>query len=99
MIVKVPDAYAKEPAPLNTEDPIRAQARDRLCRMFCDTVGILGSEYSIDAKGLVVSTSPLDKRVNIVALEGMRRRITYFAHNSVHAGHPGSPRMYSTLWH
>ena len=56
-----------------------------------------GSEYTIDAKGLLVRTSPLDKCAQIVAPEGMRKRIMYFVHKSVHAGHSGSSRIYSTL--
>ena len=34
----LPEAYAQEPALLNTQDIIRALACDRLCRMFRDTV-------------------------------------------------------------
>ena len=33
-----PEVYAKEPVPLNTYDLIHAQARDRLCQMFRETV-------------------------------------------------------------
>ena len=65
--------------------------------MFFDTVGMPGTEYSLGAKGLLVRTSPLDKCVQIVAPEGMRSRIMYLAPKSVHAGHLGSSRMYSTL--
>ena len=93
----VPEAYAKKRAPLNTEDLIYAQARDRLCRMFCDTVRIPGSDYNIDAKGILIRTSPLDKCVQIVAPKGMRNCIIYLAHNSVRARHPGSSQIYSTL--
>ena len=67
--------YAKETQPLKTEDLIRAQARDRLCCMFRDTVEMPSFEYSIDAKGLLVRRSPLDKSVQIVEPEGMRKRI------------------------
>ena len=95
--VTLPEAYAQEPAPLSPQDIIRAQARDRLCRMFRDTVGTPGSEYSVDGNGLLIRKSPLDQCIQIVAPEGLRKRIMYFAHNSVHAGHPGSSRMYSTL--
>ena len=45
---KMPEAYAKEPAPLKTKDLIRAQVRDRLCRMFRDTDGMPVSKYRID---------------------------------------------------
>ena len=86
----VPEAYTKEPAPFTAEDLTRAQACDCLYRMFRDTVGMPGTEYSINAKGLLVRTSLLDKSVQFVAPEAMRNRIMYFAHNSVHAGYPVS---------
>ena len=93
----VPEAYADEPALLNVQDIIRAQARDHLCKLFRDTVGLPGTEYSTDVRGLLVRTSPIGQSIQIVAPKAMRNRIMYFAHNSMHAGHPGSSRMYSTL--
>ena len=65
--------------------------------MFRDIIGIPGSEYSVDTRGLLIRTSPLDQFVQVVAPESLRKRIMYFSHNSVHAGHPGSSRMYSML--
>ena len=91
------EAHAQESVPLNTRDMIHAKARDRLCRMFQDTVGTPGSEYSMDSYGLLIRASSLDQCVEIVPLESLHKRIMYFSHNSVHAGRPGSSRMYSTL--
>ena len=48
----VTEANAKEPTLLNIEGLIRAQAGDRLCRMFHDTVEMPSSEYSIDSKSI-----------------------------------------------
>ena len=52
----VPEAYAKEPPPLIAEDLARAQDRDRLCLMSRETVGMIGSVYSINTEGLLVHT-------------------------------------------
>ena len=66
MCEPVSEAYTKEPAPFTEESLVRAQTRDFLCRMFRDTVGMSGSEYRMDANGLLIHTSPLDRRVQIV---------------------------------
>ena len=41
--------------------------------------------------------SPLDRAIQIVIPQSLRKRVLYFAHHSMHAGHPSSSRMYSTL--
>ena len=51
----------QEPALLSTVDLISVQARDHLCYMFRATVRMPDSDYSKDAKGLLVRTSALER--------------------------------------
>ena len=76
---------------------IRAEGKNRLCRMLRDTLGTSGTDLSVETRSTLVRTSPLDVSMKIIVKERMRKRITYFGHDSVHVGHPGSSCMFSTL--
>ena len=64
---KVPEAQAKELTLLNVQDIVRTQGYDCLCRVFRDIVGTFGSKYSIDAREMLICTSPLNGCIQIMA--------------------------------
>ena len=87
----------KDPAHMKNQNIIRAQGRDHLYPMFYDTVDTLNSGYSMDARSLLIYTSTLNDGAQIVTEEWIRKRVTYFEHNSIFTGNLSSSRVYSTL--
>ena len=84
--------------PIPTARLVAAQAEDAFCKGQREALDRgVNLPFQVDEKGILCRRAPLDGSVQVVIPAALRQEILRREHEPVHAGHPGSTRMYNTM--
>lgn len=85
--------------PQSVQEIIYEQSTDDFCKTAALSVGITGSQYSVDKSRFLIRQASIDGALQMVVPKSLQVQVLHLSHHPVLSGHPGQRRMYHTLHH